>query len=100
MDSIYTIDELNEAKKVITQTLEILKEKNIKHGVELKVKDDEKICVFADIHGDIDSLKNGLIKAEKFDYIIFCGDWIDKGKNNLGCLITVLSLSKILTKSF
>ena len=45
MDSIYTIDELNEAKKVIMQTLEILKEKNVKHGVELKIKDDEKfVC--------------------------------------------------------
>ena len=51
----------------------------------------KNLCV-ADIHGDIDSLKNELIKAEEYDYIIFCGDWIDKGKNNLGCLITVLSL--------
>lgn len=47
----------------------------------LEIKDADKIAVFGDIHGDLDSLKRGydIVKKEIVNYIIFLGDYADRG---------------------
>ncbi len=47
----------------------------------LEIKDADKIVVFGDIHGDLDSLKKGydIVKKEMVSYIIFLGDYADRG---------------------
>lgn len=47
----------------------------------IEIKDADKIAVFGDIHGDLDSLKKGydIVKKEMVSYIIFLGDYADRG---------------------
>ena len=47
----------------------------------LEIKHADKIAVFGDIHGDLDSLKRGydIVKKEMVSYIIFLGDYADRG---------------------
>ena len=47
----------------------------------LEIKNADKIAVFGDIHGDLDSLKKGydIAKREMVSYTIFLGDYADRG---------------------
>ena len=47
----------------------------------LEIKHADKIAVFGDIHGDLNSLKKGydIVKKEMVSYIIFLGDYADRG---------------------
>ncbi len=47
----------------------------------LKIKNANKIAVFGDIHGDLESLTKGynIIEKEGADYVIFLGDYADRG---------------------
>lgn len=49
----------------------------------LEIKNANKIAVFGDIHGDLESLTKGYNIAEKndVDYFIFLGDYADRGEN-------------------
>lgn len=88
----YTVDEMDKLKSSITKAIDIIRENNIPHGIDLHVPDNTKITIFADVHGDIETLRSGLSKLKqlKTDYIIFCGDYIDKGQDDMGCFQTVL----------
>lgn len=84
-DSKYTSFE-----QTLNKTLKTIEACDIKHGITIETND--KVAVFGDIHGDIDTLKKAydLIKENKVNYVILLGDYIDKGKDSLGCFKFVL----------
>jgi len=57
----------------------------------------EEIYIIGDIHGNLQSLLkiNELIKGRNPKYVIFLGDIVDRGPNQLECLVFILCL-KIL----
>ena len=81
---------INEFEQTLIKTLETIKSRNIPHGIEISTN--EKIVVFGDIHGDIDTLTKAysLAQSQGVKYFIFCGDYIDKGKDSIGCFKFVL----------
>lgn len=66
--------------------------------IELKTKSTtEEVLIVGDIHGNLESLKELLkmIKKRMPKYVIFLGDYVDRGPHQLECLIVVMVL-KIL----
>jgi diadenosine tetraphosphatase ApaH/serine/threonine PP2A family protein phosphatase len=65
--------------------------------IELTADKDKDIFVIGDIHGNLDSLLKiyELVNEKGPEYVIFLGDIVDRGGDQLECLIFVLSL-KIL----
>jgi hypothetical protein len=49
----------------------------------IRPAEDERILVFGDIHGDIDSLKRGLSLRRRSDYVVFLGDYADRGSEGV-----------------
>ncbi len=45
--------------------------------------EDERVIVFGDIHGDLDSLKRGLSLRRASDYVLFLGDYADRGSEGV-----------------
>ena len=78
--------------ETLEQVIKLIKSNNIKHGIELNIKPTDKFAVFGDIHGDIETLTKAyeLAKSKGANYFIFCGDYIDKGVDSLGCIKFVL----------
>lgn len=63
--------------------------------LEIHVSDsNDEIYVIGDIHGDLESLLhlNRIIRQKNPRYIIFLGDLVDRGPNQLECLICVFCL--------
>ena len=77
-------------EQTLNMTLNIIKTCNIKHGITIETNN--KVAVFGDIHGDIDTLKKAydIAKENEVSHIILLGDYIDKGKDSLGCFKFVL----------
>lgn len=67
----------------LLRTLETVKKHNIPHGITITTND--LVAIFGDIHADIDTLEKAYTsaKSKNCKYYIFCGDYIDKGKDSL-----------------
>jgi len=66
--------------------------------IEIMTEDPaEEVLLVGDIHGNLESLKIILktIKKREPKYVVFLGDYVDRGPKQLECLITVMCL-KIL----
>lgn len=89
---IYDKSELEGLKQSLIKTINTINTNNIKHGIELNVNDSDKICMFTDVHSDIETLQNGWRKVidMKSDYVIFLGDYVDKGPESLACVKFIL----------
>lgn len=74
----------------VAEAIKTLKTNKIKHGIDIEVNDNAKICFIGDIHGDLKTLQKAI--KQKADYYVFTGDYIDKGYDNIGCLQLVLDL--------
>ena len=81
---------IEEFERTLLKTIETINTHHIKHGIEINTN--EKVAVFGDIHGDIDTLIKAYEMAanKNAKYFIFCGDYIDKGKDSLSCFNFVL----------
>lgn len=92
--TLYTSKQIDDLAQTIATTIDTINRKHIEHGLTITVNDNDKIAVFGDIHGDIISFKNGVKQAESqgAKYLIFCGDYIDKGEADLECIIYALTL--------
>ena len=66
--------------------------------IEIKTKDiTEEVLVVGDIHGNLKSLKHILkiVRKRMPKYVVFLGDYVDRGPHQLECLIVIMCL-KIL----
>ena len=84
---------------LLYETVKLMKLKNRKKWRRIKMDPQKKYFVIGDIHADTISLENIL----KFIYssyfpsevnIIFLGDYVDRGQNDLGVLSMIFSLYK------
>jgi serine/threonine-protein phosphatase PP1 catalytic subunit len=80
---------------ILSEARKILNEENLLLEFSNEVK--KQIYIIGDIHGNLESLSKmiDLFKLNKPQLVIFLGDIVDRGPNQLECLITVLIL-KIL----
>lgn len=85
----YTKDEIESFRNSVVNAINTIRTRKIKHAIDLNVDDNVKICVFGDIHGDLETLQRG-VKDVLADYYIFLGDYIDKGAENMHSLQFVL----------
>ena len=78
-------------EQTLLTTLKTIKSNNLPHAIHITTND--KVSVFGDIHGDIETLKKAysLALSKGSKYFIFCGDYIDKGKDSLACFQFVLN---------
>ena len=86
---VYTRDEIESFRNSVVSAIETIRTNKIKHAIDLNVDDNVKICVFGDIHGDLETLQHG-VKDVSADYYIFLGDYVDKGAENMRSLQFVL----------
>ena len=79
--------------EILRKAEEIFKEENLLLEFNL---DDSKneVWVIGDIHGNLESLQRliEIINVKKPEFVIFLGDIVDRGANQLECLILVLAL--------
>lgn len=86
---VYTKDEIEAFREIVLKAINTIRTHKIKHAIDLNVNDNVKLCVFGDIHGDLETLQRG-VKDVSADYYIFLGDYIDKGAENMRSLQFVL----------
>jgi len=79
--------------QILRKAEEIFKEENLLLEFNL---DDSKseVWVIGDIHGNLETLQRliEIIDGKKPEFVIFLGDIVDRGTNQLECLILVLAL--------
>jgi len=88
--------------EILISARDIFREEYLLMNMELK-NSGESIYVIGDLHGNLQSLKKILeiINENNPRYILFLGDLVDRGENQLECLILVLILKIIYpTKYF
>jgi protein phosphatase len=102
-----------EIKQLTQKVIEILKEEKKRGGGKLKnkipeikekeiftdfniifLKGDRKAIFVGDLHGDFKALCSILEKAKEDEYLIFLGDYVDRGENQIEVINTVLKLKK------
>ncbi|MGM0405996.1 MAG: metallophosphoesterase [Thermoplasmatota archaeon] len=84
-----TFNEVSEEeyRKLVEDAVEVLE------GNNLVEKDWKKFVVVGDTHGDLDAVQFPVNKAVEKDIpIVFLGDYVDRGKNQLESLAFVLNL--------
>ncbi|MGC9133300.1 MAG: metallophosphoesterase family protein [Nanopusillaceae archaeon] len=80
--------EYKELEDLIKDAIEILKNE-YKDIIEKEI---EKAIIIGDIHGDIFSLNKSLEYYENDEYIIFLGDYLDRGNYQIEVLYKILKL--------
>jgi len=71
--------------------------------IELQTKSkDDKLIIIGDIHGNFNAFLTLLkiIREQDPKYVIFLGDIVDRGKNQLECLVVVLALKILNPESY
>lgn len=93
----YRLGEENEEifMKMINKLMPVLKQE----GYLITLNDVNKLKVCGDLHGDLESLINFIEVCDlNEDYIIFLGDYIDKGSYSVQVLLIVLLLKIAIPK--
>lgn len=91
----YKISKLNfrYISEILRKAEKIFKEEKLL--LEFNLDDSEsEVWVIGDIHGNLDTLQRliEIIDEKKPEFVIFLGDIVDRGTNQLECLILVLAL--------
>jgi len=85
----------DEIHNILTEAKDIFIEENL--FLEFKIGKEEEVYIIGDIHGNLTSLLKlvEIINKESPKLVIFLGDIVDRGPNQIECLLFVLAL-KIL----
>ena len=88
--------EFSEIQTIIHEAKKILENENSLLNLNFKDKG-ETYYVIGDIHGDLNSLRYFIEKINSFNpnRVLFLGDIVDRGLNQLECLILVLTMKII-----
>jgi len=88
--------QFSDISEILNNARDILREEYLLMNLELK-SSEEKVYVIGDLHGNLQTLKKILeiINKNNPRYILFLGDLVDRGENQLECLISVLILKII-----
>ena len=81
----------------IPRWLKVIKPEEADDAIQLKPLDFnkwKKIHHIGDIHGSLDCLKEYLGEIKDDEYYIFCGDYCDRGSQNVETLLYMMELSK------
>lgn len=81
----------------IPKWIKVIKPEEVDDAIQLKPLDFNKwnkIHHIGDIHGSLDCLKEYLGEIKDDEYYIFCGDYCDRGTQNVETLLYMMELSK------
>ena len=87
--------EFSEIQKILNRARKIFENENL--VLNLNIEEEEEYYVIGDIHGDLNSLLYFInkINTSKPKKVLFLGDIVDRGLNQLECLILVLIMKII-----
>lgn len=81
----------------IPKWIKVIKPEEVDDVIQLKPLDFnkwDKIHHIGDIHGSLDCLKEYLGEIKDDEYYIFCGDYCDRGTQNVETILYMMELSK------
>jgi len=77
------------------------KKKSFRKNGGIILDEKSRYAVIGDIHGDLETLKNILKKVSETiqtDYIVFLGDYVDRGPKQIEAIVTVLLLKDLYSE--
>ncbi len=88
MDASEFIELVEEAREAIREE----EREGLRRGKLVRLPESGRLAVFGDVHGDLESLRVLLRKAEPWDMLLFLGDYGDRGPNQPEVYAEVLKL--------